>query len=224
MGLASLIDKVFAGGLGRLEEQNAAQHVDLAPLPAEISIAGEQVALRPVEAGDRDALLAFARSLPEYDLAFLLVDITKPEGVDDWLREVAAGRYATLVACAGPEIVGSATVAASDMPWKRHVAELRMMLVPRMRGKGLGRLLAQQSFAIAEERGIRKMTAHMTTDQEAAIHTFEKMGFEREAVLRGEVKDADGRLHDLQIMALDADQFRTRLAVARNASTSSGIV
>jgi hypothetical protein len=34
---------------------------------------------------------------------------------------------------------------------------------------GLGRLLTEQGFAIARERGVRKMIAQMTTDQEAAI-------------------------------------------------------
>ncbi len=68
------------------------------------------------------------------------------------------------------------------MTWTRHVAELRVLVAPEMRGLGLGRLLTEQGFAIARERGVRKMIAQMTTDQEAAVHAFERMGFEREAV------------------------------------------
>lgn len=84
-----------------------------------------------------------------------------------------------------------------------------------MRGLGLGRLLTEQGFAIARERGVRKMIAQMTTDQEAAVHAFERMGFEREAVLRGQVMDREGALHDLQIMGLNVQEFRAKLDLAR---------
>ena len=45
-----------------------------------------------------------------------------------------------------------------------------------MRGKGLGRLLTQEAFAQALERGIEKMVAQMTVDQKGAIATFEGWG------------------------------------------------
>src|SRR5438477_12323950 len=93
MALSNWIDKLFAGGLGRLEAQNAAQQVEPLALPAEISIAGELVTVRGVEMEDRDGRLAFARSLPEYDLVFLPGDITQAGGVDEWRSATAAGRY-----------------------------------------------------------------------------------------------------------------------------------
>jgi L-amino acid N-acyltransferase YncA len=215
MGLLSAIGRLLGGNVDKLERQHHAQQVELLHYPADFNFGGERVTIRPLEQGDREAILTFARSLPEHDLLFMRRDITKAENVDAWLHDVAIGTYSSLVAAVGTEIVGYATVASDGMTWTRHVAEMRLQVAPRMRGHGLGRLLTEQAFAIARERGVRKMIAQMTTDQVAAAKSFGRMGFEREAVLRGQVIDRDGALHDLQIMSLDVEAFRAKLDIAR---------
>ena len=106
---------------------------------------------------------------------------------------------------------GYATVASDGLAWTRHVAELRVLVSPSMRGLQLGRILTEQAFAIARQRGVRKMIAQMTLDQRAAMRVFSHIGFEREARLRNQLIDRDGQLHDLQIMSLDVDEFRAKI-------------
>jgi L-amino acid N-acyltransferase YncA len=216
MGLLQMLGRVLSGpaqDLGRqAESQRRAQRLDY---PATVSLRGEELTLRLLAAGDRDAMIAFAQSLPEHDLLFLRRDITQPDQVDAWIEDVAAGRYVTVVVVRGAAIVGYTTVASDPMTWARHLAEIRVLVSPELRGVGLGQLLTEQAFAIAQERGVRKMIARMTTDQQAAVRAFERMGFVREAVLRGQVIDRDGALHDLQIMGLDVEAFRARLDLAQ---------
>jgi hypothetical protein len=50
------------------------------------------VVLRPMLAGDRVAILAFANALPPHDLLFLRRDITQPDVVDEWVRDVEQDR------------------------------------------------------------------------------------------------------------------------------------
>ena len=176
---------------------------------------GGDITLRYATAVDHPLLLAFGRSLPREDLMFLRRDITQPDEVDAWIEDVAAGRYVTVVVVREDEVVGYTTVASDPMTWARHLAEIRVLVAPALRGVGLGQLLTEQAFAIAQERGVRKMVARMTTDQQAAIRAFDRMGFVREAVLRGQVIDRDGALHDLQIMGLDVEAFRARLDLAQ---------
>ena len=156
-------------------------------------------------------MLDFARSLPPHDLLFLRRDITQPEVVEDWARDLQEDRYVTIVALRGTQIVGYATVASDGLAWTRHVAELRVLVSPSMRGLQLGRILTEQAFAIARQRGVRKMIAQMTLDQRAAMRVFSHIGFEREARLRNQLIDRDGQLHDLQIMSLDVDEFRAKI-------------
>jgi hypothetical protein len=60
-------------------------------------------------------------------------------------------------------------------------------------------------MALAED--IEKLVAQMTLDQKGAIATFEGLGFRPEAVLRDQVKDLEGRAHDLLVMSHTVVEF-----------------
>ncbi|GIW19093.1 GNAT family N-acetyltransferase [Tepidiforma sp.] len=175
--------------------------------PVHHDIGGQRVTLRPMEPGDREAVLAFARKLPEHDLLFLRRDITQPEAVDDWIAEIARGEILTILAEADGEVAGYATIHRNSLRWTAHVAELRVTVAEAWRGKGLGRLLTQEAFANALGLGIEKMIAQMTLDQKGAIATFEGLGFRPEALLRDQVKDRDGNKHDLLVLSHDVARF-----------------
>ena len=210
MGLLQGLGRLFGG---QIADQVAAQSAEPLEYPATISLEGVSLTLRLLERADRDAILEFARNLPTHDLLFLRRDITDPAAVDQWLDDIDEGYYTTVVAVRDDRIVGYTSVAADRLGWTRHVAELRVLISEEMRGKRLGRVLTEQAFALAKERGVKKMMAQMTTDQEAAIKVFSRMGFQREARLRNQVMDRDGALHDLQIMSLDVEEFQAKIDV-----------
>ena len=211
MGIGDTLMSVLAGRSWRVASQAAAQRLDPLEFPATVQLADVEVVLRSMDAGDRVAMLTFANALPQHDLLFLRRDITQPAVVDAWVHDIENDHYTTILALRGDEIVGYATVASDGLAWTRHVAELRILVSPSMRGQQLGRVLTEQAFALARERGVRKMIAQMTTDQHAAIRVFSHMGFEREARLRNQLIDRNGQLHDLQIMSLDIDEFRAKV-------------
>lgn len=173
---------------------------------------GHEVTLRLMTRADRDIVIAFARKLPAHDLMFLRRDITQAEGVDEWIDEIERGEVTTILASAGDEMIGYATVHRSHLPWSAHVAELRVMTSPSMRGMGLGRRLTEEAFALALSQGLEKMMAQMTLDQKGAISTFESLGFRPEALLRDHVKDRDGARHDLLVLSHDIRRFHSQRA------------
>ena len=179
--------------------------------PREVSLEGTRVNLREMASGDRDIALAFARSLPVHDLLFLRRDITQPENIDYWLSGIARGRIKSILAESDGKVQGYATVDRGELSWSPHVAELRVLVSPAMRGKGLGRLLTQEAFAIALGLGIEKIIAQMTVDQKSAVAAFEGMGFKPEALLRDHIKDREGNKHDLLILAHDVAGFHAQL-------------
>lgn len=181
--------------------------------PSKITVGGRNVTLRYMSATDKAGVLTFARALPEHDLLFLRRDITEDREVDAWIEDIDAGIVKSVLAVEGGAIVGYGTVHRNDLRWSSHVAELRVMVAESMRGKGLGRVLTQEAFAVALEEGIEKMMAQMTLDQKGAITTFEGLGFRPEALLRDHVKDRQGNLHDLLVLSHDVATFeRTRAA------------
>jgi len=178
--------------------------------PREVDLKGARVTLREMSGNDGSVALAFARALPAHDLLFLRRDITKPEAIDVWLSGIARGRIISVLAEAGGKVQGYATVDRGELSWSPHVAELRILVSAEMRGKGLGRLLTQEAFAIALGLGIEKIVAQMTVDQKGAIEVFQGMGFRPEALLRDQVKDREGRKHDLLILAHEVARFHAQ--------------
>jgi L-amino acid N-acyltransferase YncA len=163
-----------------------------------------QVRLRLMTPGlDVYGLHAFACSLPEDDLQFLRVDITRLVAVMLWAQNVKAGRTITVLAEEAGKVVGYASVHNDQVSWQRHLGELRIQVGPAYRGCGLGGLLGREIFAIASDLGIEKIVAQMTVDQKQAIALVERNGFKHEAVLHDFVIGRDGRKNDLVVMTRD---------------------
>jgi len=174
--------------------------------PRAITLAnGAALALRLMTARDADAIAAFARSLPADDLLFLRTDITSAAVIQQWVRNLEAGRTVTVVAEAGPEVAGYASLHHHETSWHRHLGEIRIQAAQRYRSQGLGRALAGEVFALARDLGLRKIVAQMTVDQKGAIATFERLGFRPEALLQDFVIDRSDRTRDLLVMAYDVD-------------------
>jgi L-amino acid N-acyltransferase YncA len=166
---------------------------------------GRQLALRRMSAVDREQILIFARSLPPDDLLFLRTDITEPAIVDEWIADLGRGNSMTVLAEAGKELAGYATIHLEQARWTRRVGEIRVQVAPAFRGQGVGRRLTHEIFQLGQSRGIKKMAAMMTPDQTGARAAFEKLGFQVEALLQDWVVDRAGRPRDLLIMSYDLE-------------------
>lgn len=180
--------------------------------PTTLRVGAQDITLRYMRKGDEANILSFARALPPHDLMFLRRDITRDEEVAAWAEAVERDHATTLIATESDAMVGYATIDWSEMQWSRHVAELRVLVAESMRGKGLGRVLTQEAFALALTRGVEKMVAQMTLDQKGAIAVFEGLGFRPEALLRDHVKDRDGSKHDLLVLSHDVARFQSQMA------------
>lgn len=165
------------------------------------------VELRLAKPGDDEAILQFARGLPEDDLLFLRVDITQASAVANWLANIAAGTTVSLLAFDGDRLAGYATVDRNPARWTRRVGEIRVNLASDYRSLGLGRQLIAKIFDVARSLGLRKIMAHMTPDQLGSQAAFKRLGFMPEALLADYVEDRRGRSHDLVIMSHDIDGF-----------------
>ena len=179
--------------------------------PRTMACDGGDVELRLLAPGDETAVLAVARKLSAHDLLFLRRDISQPKVVDAWMQASQAGTIVTVLATRNGAVLGCANVVRDPLSWSRHVGELRVIVDPDMRGKGLGQKLTQESFAIALELGLEKLMAHMTVDQRGAIAVFEGLGFRAEALLHDHVKDRDGNKHDIVILSHDVARFQAQM-------------
>jgi L-amino acid N-acyltransferase YncA len=178
--------------------------------PRRIACGSAQIEVSRMRSIDREALVGFVASLPAEDLLFVPRDITHPKVIDAWMRALDRGDMASLIARDGNTVVGCTAIMTDALGWSRHVGELRVLVSPAGRGKGLGRALIQECFAQAIELGLKKLVAQMTTSQRGAIAIFEDLGFRPEALLHHHVATRDGQMHDLVVLSHDVDAVAAR--------------
>jgi L-amino acid N-acyltransferase YncA len=178
---------------------------------------GSKVTLTPLQPADSGAVLAFYRCLSEEDRQFLRDDVTSDHWAACFLRRAESGESISLVARAGNQVVGEASLHRTLHGWTRHVGELRVAVAAGSRRQGLGTLLASSLVKIATELGIEKIIVQVVDHQVAARRTFEKLGFHKEAVLPHHVMDLAGAKGDLLILANDVSRIWAAMEVMNQA-------
>lgn len=175
-----------------------------------VTDAGE-IDFRLMGAADEAAVLDFARRLPTHDLLFLPRNISEPKVLSAWIKEIERGAIISLLAFKGERVVGCGTLVRDPHSWSPHVGGIRLVTSTDVRGKGVGRVLTQETFALALEAGLERLVAQMTVDQTGAIAIFEGLGFKAEGLLRDHVRDVAGRTHDIVVLGHNVAQFRAQL-------------
>jgi L-amino acid N-acyltransferase YncA len=165
----------------------------------------KEVYIREMTRQDAEASLAFFESLSEKDRAYLRRDVTRPEVVEQRIREMESGTARRLLAMAGDEIVADGTLELSREEWKRHVGELRLIIAPAFRRRGLGLRMARELFLLAASARVEEILVRMMRPQKAARSIFRKLGFRQEVVLPDYVQDQAGAKQDMILMRCDLE-------------------
>ena len=125
-------------------------------------------------------------------------------GVGAWsepsVREELTGPRRRAVLACDPDVVGYVAVIPLH-GWSRHVGDVRIVVDPDHRGRGVGQALARHAVLEALELGVAKLVVEVIADQEALIAMFVALGFEPEALLIDHVRDRSGELRDLLVLA-----------------------
>jgi len=166
--------------------------------------------IRPIEAGDSEALSRFFERIPESDRTFLKEDVGDPRVLADWVRP-DAGR--TIAVDDDDQVVGALAVVPL-VGWSSHVGEVRLVVDPEHRGRGIGRRLARQAVLDAVDMGLGKLVVEVISDQAPLIAMFRGLGFEPEALLTDHVRDRSGQTRDLIVLANSVDEQFAALSAA----------
>ncbi len=157
---------------------------------------------QPLAAGHLPALRAFLAALPDEDVTLVKEDVRDPAVADAWAAGRGAGRW--WVATGEDGAVLGLVGVRPLVGWSSHVGELRLVVDPARRRQGLGRALARHALREALEAGLAKVVVEVVAEQEGAARMFGELGFRGEALLRDHIRDRDGELRDLLVLAHDA--------------------
>jgi len=168
---------------------------------------GAQVIIRPMTPADEAGLKDFFNQLPEKDRMFLREDVTRPEVVESFVRNLDFDRVLPILAEYEGSIVGDATLHRSQHGWAKHVGQIRVVASKAFQHRGLGTALARCLVRHSVSVGLDKLVAEVVDNQVAAKKAFEKLGFKEEAVLSGHVHDIHGTRRNLVIMSNDVSHI-----------------
>jgi L-amino acid N-acyltransferase YncA len=169
--------------------------------PKEVKLGdGTPITLRPLLKDDEPALLAYFQSLPPEERLRLKEEVTDPKVIENWMENLDYDIMMPLIALHNGRIVGAATLQFSLSAWTNHQGEVHLTTDSQFRAKGLGTLLIQNLMDIAAQMGLEQLTAEIPRELDKAFYLFEKLGFEKVAVLQGFVMDKEGRESDIVLM------------------------
>ena len=162
---------------------------------------GAQMTIRPMVPEDEDALLDFFRRIPPEDRFALKEDVTDPTMIARWTEALDYSRVLPLLAFLDGTIVGDGTLHHRRAGARQHIGEVRVVVHPDYRNRGVGRGLLHKLIELAGEKGLKKLLFEVVADMEpAARHTAQVLGFVPVAVLPAQVCDLGGTPHDLLIL------------------------
>src|ERR1700744_5574958 len=126
--------------------------------PRRVTTEAGEIEFRLMSPADEAAALDFARKLRVHDLLFLPRDISEPKVLAAWINEIERGAITSLLAVKAGQVVGCGTVVRDPHSWSPHVGEIRMVVSLDVRGVGVGRALSQETFALALDSGLEKLS------------------------------------------------------------------
>jgi ribosomal protein S18 acetylase RimI-like enzyme len=170
--------------------------------------------IRALRSRDRVPLEEFLARIPEGDRTFFKEAVDDPAVIAAWTQD-SAGRW---LAVADDGVLGYVAVVPLH-GWSSHVGEIRLIVDPRHRGEGVGTALARHAIVEAFRSGLSKLVVEVLANQEFTIEMFQTLGFDAEALLTGQVRDRNGELLDLMILAHTASAAAAAITAAGLADT-----
>ncbi len=172
---------------------------------------GSEVLIRELRKDDIGRSHAFFRALPKEDRAYLRVDVTRREVVERRIKAMESGEVSRLAALVGDEIVADGSLEREILDWKKHIAELRLIVAHSFQRKGLGLLMARELFGLAASQKVEEILVRIMAPQVGALSIFKRLGFHQDAILHDYVKDIDGKKQDLILMRCDLESLWQKL-------------
>lgn len=159
---------------------------------------GTSVTLRPMAKDDAAELAAFFLRIPEEDRFFMKDDVTDPGVIENWANHLDYDRTLPLLGFAGGKLIADAALVRHRGGYRRDSAEVRIVIDPEFRTKGLGTVLMRELVTVAWDAELDHVDFEMVGDvQSDAIEAVEGLGAMKAGVLSEFVKDPQGHPHDL---------------------------
>ncbi len=172
---------------------------------------GTEVRLRELTLEDAPAFLRFLDELSVEDLRYLRLDVRNHELVLEKLREMSPDRTVRIVAEVEDRIVADGALEMAGPGWEEDIGEIRLLVAPSFRRKGLASVLARELYYLGISKGLRRFVARIMRPQREAREVLRRLGFLEGAIFPDHVTDRAGRRQDLLVFTCDLEEMNREL-------------
>jgi GNAT superfamily N-acetyltransferase len=152
---------------------------------------------------DADALLAFFLCIPDEERFFLKDDVTSPAVIRHWAEHLDYDRALPLLAIVDGEIVADALLVRRRGGFRAHIGEIRVVVDPAYRDRGLGLALTRELVEIAFDADLERVVFELVKDvQSDAIEAATAIGAFPSGVVCDLARDQHGRPRDVAFFSL----------------------
>ena len=164
----------------------------------------EKIIIRHRTDEDFSCTVEFYQKIPQHENIHFDEDVLNESVIKGFFNPPPDHEYISLIALSGNEIIGECILRRRLNKRSAHVAEIRTYVLPVYRHLGIGFSMVKEMLFIALRKDIEKIYGKVPSQ---SLPYFEdlaiRLGFEKEAVLVGHVKDIRGKKHDLIFFAQD---------------------
>lgn len=161
------------------------------------------VTVRPMSRADESGLLELFGRIPAQERYFLKDDVTSALVIRGWIENLDYDTVLPLLALDDRRVVADAALLRHRSAAFGHAAEIRIVIDPDYRERGLAVGLMNELARVASENGLDEVVFEFVRGvQDAGIEAAEFLGAVTEAVLSGWVRGPDGSRFDVVFLRL----------------------
>ncbi len=147
---------------------------------------GSRTTVRPMSRADESALVEFFQEIPARERYFLKDDVTSRNVIRTWIENLDFDYAVPLLAFDGHQIAGDAVLIRHRSASLAHAGEIRVVIAPAWRDRGLAVTLMNELVEVARVAGLSEVLFEFVRDiQEPGIEAAEFLG----ATVAGELPD-----------------------------------
>ncbi len=157
------------------------------------------IRIRPIEFVDVPSFRNYVDAVARERRYFMILEAFALDKTAEFVAQNIVTGNLQFVAVDGAKVVGAVDLHPHKFEGFRHNASLGIGLLSAYRRKGIGRRLLETAIAACAQHALRRLELVVYASNVAAISLYEKFGFVREGVFRGQ-RELDGVREDVIAM------------------------
>lgn len=176
----------------------------LSAYPKQLRVsAGPAISVRPMVRDDAPALLAFFQRVADDERYFLKDDVVSEGVINGWAEHLDYDRALPLLAFDGDRVCADGVLIRHRGDARSHYAEVRVVVDPQDRDRGLGTALMRELIDIAWDAEIESIQFELVKGiQDDALKAAQIFGGSEAGMLKDAVRDHHDKSHDIVFMRI----------------------